>query len=68
VVDGHRRIIVAASVEQSASDARALVPMVEQAKRNVGQGAKEILADAGGSSVFEGSRRSAASSTWSAWP
>ena len=46
-VDGQQRIIVSASVQQSASDAAALIPMVQQAKRNVGQGAKEVLADAG---------------------
>ncbi len=46
-VDGQQRIIVSASVQQSASDTAALIPMVQQAKRNVGQGAKEVLADAG---------------------
>ena len=46
-VDGQQRIIVAVSVQQSASDARALIPMVEQAKQNVGQRVKEVLADAG---------------------
>jgi len=46
-VDGQQRIIVSASVQQSASDAPALIPMVEQAKRNVGRAAKEVLADAG---------------------
>jgi transposase len=46
-VDGRERIIVAASVQQSASDVRALIPLVEQAKRNVGIRAEEVLADAG---------------------
>ena len=46
-VDGEACIIVAASVQQSASDARALIPMVDQAKRNVGVRAEEVLADAG---------------------
>ena len=46
-VDGTQRLVVAASVQQSASDAPALIPMVEQAKRNVRRAAKEVLADAG---------------------
>lgn len=46
-VDGAQRIIVAASVQQSASDAPALIPMVEQAKKNVRRRPKEVLADAG---------------------
>lgn len=46
-VDGHERIIVAATVQQSASDVPALVPLVDQAKRNTGERAKEVLADAG---------------------
>jgi hypothetical protein len=46
-VDGKERIIVAAAVQQSASDAPALIPMVEQAKRNVRRRVKEVLADAG---------------------
>jgi hypothetical protein len=46
-VDGHRRLIVAASVQQSASDALALIPIVDQAKKNVRRCAKVVLADAG---------------------
>ena len=46
-VDGHERIIVAATVQQSSADMRALIPLVDQAKRNVGQRAQEVLADAG---------------------
>ncbi len=46
-VDGHERIIVAATVQQSAADMRALIPLVDQAKRNVGHRAQEVLADAG---------------------
>ena len=46
-VDGKERLVVAVGVQQSASDAPALIPMVEQAKRNVRRGAKEVLADAG---------------------
>lgn len=46
-VDGTARIVVATTVQQSASDAPALIPMVEQAKRNVRRAAKEVLADAG---------------------
>lgn len=46
-VDGTQRLIVATAVQQSASDAPALIPMVEQAKRNVRRAAREVLADAG---------------------
>ncbi len=46
-VDAEKRIIVAASVQQSAADAVALIGMVDKAKRNVGQPAREVLADAG---------------------
>jgi transposase len=46
-VDANERIIVAATVQQSASDVPALVPLVDQAKRNTGERAKEVLADAG---------------------
>jgi len=46
-VDGHERLIVAASVQQSASDAPALIPIVDQAKKNVGRRAQMVLADAG---------------------
>jgi transposase len=46
-VDGHERIIVAASVQQSASDAPALIPLVDEAKKHVKRRAKEVLADAG---------------------
>ena len=40
-------IIVATDVQQSASDMAALIPIVDQAKQNVGCPAKEVLADAG---------------------
>jgi len=46
-VDANERIIVAATVQQSASDVQALIPLVDQAKRNTGERAKEVLADAG---------------------
>lgn len=46
-VDGEERIIVAASVQQSASDSRALIPLVDQAKKNVRRRARVVLADAG---------------------
>ena len=46
-VDENQRIIVAATVQQSASDVAALIPLVDQAKRNGGERAKEVLADAG---------------------
>jgi transposase len=46
-VDGQQRIIVAASVQQSASDAPALIPMVGQATRNVRHSPTDVLADAG---------------------
>jgi len=46
-VDANQRIIVAATVQQSASDVQALIPLVDQAKRNTGERAKEVLADAG---------------------
>ena len=46
-VDSHERIIVAASEQQSASDASALMPLVDKAKKNVKRRAKEVLADAG---------------------
>ena len=46
-VDGEQHIIVAASVQQCASDAPALIPIVDQAKKNVRRRPKEVLADAG---------------------
>jgi transposase len=46
-VDSAQRIIVAASVQQCASDAPALIPIVDQAKKNVRRRPKEVLADAG---------------------
>jgi hypothetical protein len=46
-VDGTSRLIVANEVHQSASDASQLLPMVDQAKRNVRMKPGMVLADAG---------------------
>jgi IS5 family transposase len=46
-VDGQAGIIVATRVQQSASDMSALIPIVDQAKKNARCHPKEVLADAG---------------------
>jgi len=46
-VDAKEQIIVAAGVTPSASDAKELLPMQEQARANTGQKPKRVLADAG---------------------
>ena len=46
-VDSHERIVVAVSVQQSAADSHALIPLVDLAGKNVGQQPRDVLADAG---------------------
>lgn len=47
VVDETAQIIVATGVTQEANDSRQLVPMLERAKRNLGQAPRRASADAG---------------------
>src|SRR5207247_1737221 len=49
-VDGHRQIIVACSLSQSADDTAPFVPMLEQVQANVGRLPAVAMADAGFSS------------------
>src|SRR5436190_734566 len=46
-VDGHRQIIVACSLSQSADDTAPFVPMLEQVQANVGRLPAVAMADAG---------------------
>jgi transposase len=51
VVDAEHQVIVAAEVNQCASDVANLIPMTEQAAANTGAAAEQVLADAGYCSV-----------------
>ncbi len=47
VVDAEHQVIIAAEVDQCASDVANLIPMTEQATANTGRAPGQILADAG---------------------
>ena len=46
-VDDRHRLIVANTVQQSAADARTLIPLIDQTKKNTRRRVQSVLADAG---------------------